>query len=224
MSNKVSNQQIEAFQTGEPTEVKLTVAIAPPSNLEPALAGVPGNINNGDHRYALTFVLDGETTRSPEMLITVTDKTVDGQVDMTQIPVGPEGTTARKIYRTEANLLVYKLLTTIEDNTTTEFTDNIADASLGAEAPAVNTTKLGMIRFLQGVMELVVDPIGGIGSIVLGDTAGACQLLVSTDAGGIGLRAEGTGIFFEGTSLPTLDPEQAGQLWNEDGFVRISAG
>src|SRR5207237_2535282 len=63
------------------------------------------------------------------------DVTVDGthkQVTVGNITTGPSGTTARKVWRTSAGGATYLLLTTINDNTTTTFTDNVADASLGA--------------------------------------------------------------------------------------------
>lgn len=62
--------------------------------------------------------------------------------DLSSIPVGPSGTTSRKVYRTVANGSTYKLLTTIANNTTTTFTDTTADASLGATAPTVDTSGL----------------------------------------------------------------------------------
>jgi hypothetical protein len=62
--------------------------------------------------------------------------------DLTNIPIGPSGTTGRKVYRTVANGSTYKLLTTIANNTTTTFTDTTADASLGATAPTSDTSGL----------------------------------------------------------------------------------
>jgi hypothetical protein len=58
---------------------------------------------------------------------------------LTAIATGPAGTTSRKIYRTIVGGAAYKALTTVHDNTTTTFTDNVPDTSLGAAAPAVST-------------------------------------------------------------------------------------
>jgi len=55
------------------------------------------------------------------------------QVDITNIKVGLLLTMHRKIYRTVAGGAVYFLVGTIADSTTTTFTDNVADGSLGAE-------------------------------------------------------------------------------------------
>jgi hypothetical protein len=53
------------------------------------------------------------------------------QVSLSSIPISASGgVTARKIYRTKAGQSVYWLLSTISDNSTTTYTDNIADADL----------------------------------------------------------------------------------------------
>lgn len=114
-----------------------------PSALTAALAGSgAGNVDNGAHRYAVTFVTaDGETGLGTiSDIVTVADKTVNGKVSLTAIPLGGSFVTSRKIYRTSAGGSTYLLLTTLADNTTTIYTDNTADASLGAQAPSTNTT------------------------------------------------------------------------------------
>jgi len=95
-----------------------------------------GNLGNGEYRYAIVFVTDeGETggySRDRSNVVTITDNTINGKVRLTNIPLGNSYTTARKIYRTVVNgnqsLLYY--LDTINDNTTTEYLDNIADSGL----------------------------------------------------------------------------------------------
>jgi hypothetical protein len=108
--------------------------------LSPTAAGV---VEDGTHSYSVTFVTaNGETTPSPaSSIVTVVDQAVDGQVRLTGIPVSTQaGVTARRIYRTVAgNTGSRKLVGTLADNTTTVFTDNVADASLGATVPATNT-------------------------------------------------------------------------------------
>jgi hypothetical protein len=110
-----------------------------PTAVTTALAGAgAGNVDNGSHDYAVTFVMPrGET----DMLfnsatVTVADKTMDGKVQVSAIPLGPAGTTARKLYRTVAYTIAASstcqaLLATIADNTTTTYLDNTADAGLG---------------------------------------------------------------------------------------------
>jgi len=71
-----------------------------------------------------------------------TNTTDTRQVALSKIPVGSSGVTARKVYRTAANAAQLKLLGTVADNTTTGFTDNNADATLGANVPTVDTSNL----------------------------------------------------------------------------------
>lgn len=99
-----------------------------------------GDIDAGAHLYKVTFVTaEGETEAGTASNGTTADATHQ-RVDLSAIPVGPTGTTARKIYRTEAGQGTYKLLATIADNTTTTLTDTAADSTLGATAPTLNTS------------------------------------------------------------------------------------
>jgi len=102
-----------------------------------------GNVNDGTHRYLVTFVTaDGETEAGAvSSVVTVADKAVNGKVSLTAIPTGGSNVTARKIYRTAAGGSTYLLLATLADNTTTTYTDNTADSSLGLGAPSTNTTQ-----------------------------------------------------------------------------------
>ncbi len=126
----------------EPAPGAMTAAL-----IAPAAAG---NVDNGAHRYLATFVTaTGETQAGAVSgAVTVVDKTANGKVTLTAIQTGGAGVTARKLYRTAAGGSVYMLLATIADNTTTTYTDNIADASLGAGAPSTNTTDDPMLRIL----------------------------------------------------------------------------
>lgn len=114
--------------------------VAPASAPTAALAGVgAGSVDNGTHSYKVTFVdgLGNESgPSSASNIVTVVNNLVDGKVALTLIPTGPAGTTKRKLYRTVAgNAPPWKFLDTIADNVTTVYTDNTADAGLGASAP-----------------------------------------------------------------------------------------
>lgn len=98
-------------------------------------SGAAGDLE-GDYYYAITYVIDGLETVLGTISNTVT--TSSNSVTLT-IPVGPEGTTERKIYRTEADGTDLKLVATLSDNTTTTYTDNTEDGSLGASIPATNS-------------------------------------------------------------------------------------
>ena len=60
----------------------------------------------------------------------------NGKVDITNIPLGPSGTTARRIYRTDivspAPEGAFHQVVEIGDNITTSYEDNKSDADLGA--------------------------------------------------------------------------------------------
>lgn len=62
------------------------------------------------------------------------------QVSLSNIPIGPSGTVARVLYRTDANGSSLYYLYQIDDNATTSWTDNTPDADLGAAMPTTNTT------------------------------------------------------------------------------------
>lgn len=128
------------------THLLLDSTNAEPAPTEPTVALVSpaaaGNVDNGAHRYRVTFVTaDGETEGGTvSAIVTVADKAVNGKVAVSAIPLGGSAVTSRKLYRTIAAGATYLLLATIADNTTTTYTDNIADGSLGAGAPTTNTT------------------------------------------------------------------------------------
>jgi N-acetylneuraminic acid mutarotase len=115
---------------------KLTAPTAP-------TVGAPaagGSVDLGLHSYKVTFVTaNGETTggtTSSQVNVTTGGTQT---VPLSAIPVGPTGTTNKRIYRTVAGDTGSYLLVTTISNATTVFNDNVADASLGAAAPASNT-------------------------------------------------------------------------------------
>lgn len=99
-----------------------------------------GLLTNGDYSYKATFITaDGESDVSA-VSNTVTVDAAHNKITVSSIPVHPSSKcTSRKLYRTIAGGSTYKYLATISDNTTTTYTDNIADISLGADAPSVDT-------------------------------------------------------------------------------------
>lgn len=106
-----------------------------------AINATAGNLN-GSYRYRVTYVTDmGETEASSASSAVAP---VNQQVNLTNIPKSSDSAvTARKLYRTVADgawPYYCKYLATINDNTTTTYTDNIADGSLGGYASENNTT------------------------------------------------------------------------------------
>lgn len=117
--------------------------VAAPAACAAALAGAgAGNVENGTHSYRVTFVTAaGESAPGVAVCVTVADKTTNGQVSLTSIATGTAGVvTSRKVYRSKAGGSIHYLLTTIADNITTTFVDNVADASLGLKTGAQPTT------------------------------------------------------------------------------------
>lgn len=97
-----------------------------------------GNIS-GAIEYAVSFLTDSGETIIGEIseAITVTSR----QLQLTNIPIGGPGTIGRRIYRQKDGDGIWKLVTTINDNTDTDFDDNVADGSLGAVPPAFSTAE-----------------------------------------------------------------------------------
>jgi uncharacterized phiE125 gp8 family phage protein len=121
-----------------------------PGALTCALGSGVGNVDNGAHRYVVTFVTATGETQAGDIsaAVTVADKSVNGKVSLSAIPIGGSLVTSRKIYRTAAAGTAYLLLATLADNTTTTYTDNTADSGLGAEAPSTNTTGDPLLNML----------------------------------------------------------------------------
>lgn len=164
----------------EPAPTASTAALASPAT--------PGNVTAGAHRYAVVFVTASGHTEAGAMSapVTVEDATVNGQVTLTGVPIGGATVVARDIYRTAANGSTLFKAGTIADNVTTTYTDNVADASLGAQAPTWNTTSdphLALLvaaarqhaehligrRLISQTWELVLDAFPGA-EIPLGET------------------------------------------------------
>lgn len=115
------------------------IQAAPTSAMTAALvAGT--NLGIGAYKYVYTWVSadSGETIAGPTTSITTT--TGNQKVNLSNVTVGPTGTVARNIYRTAVGGSVFKLLTTLNDNTTTTFSDTTADGSLSATLAPVSPT------------------------------------------------------------------------------------
>jgi hypothetical protein len=92
-----------------------------------------GDVDVGTHSYKFTFVAGStETAGSPKSdVITIFGAIANCFITL---PLGPLGTTARKLYRTVAgDTGAWKLVETIADNTTDHYEDKKADSALGAD-------------------------------------------------------------------------------------------
>lgn len=172
------------------TRVKLVSGPAAPGTATVAAAGGAGNVDLGAHKWKITFVtLAGESGGNPE-----SNELVLGgasQVNLTDIPIGPVGTTARNVYRTVAGGTVYFLVDTIANNIDTIYTDDTDDATIfnsgfGTQIPPASC-------FWCMAVICVID-IGGFlnlpsviwaGTKLTGDTAEG-EYLLSFPFGGLG--------------------------------------
>ncbi len=128
--------------TPSPVSNVVTISvIASPSvapNYDFATGGGADNLPTGLYSWYYTFVGQaGETLVSPSLPATTVSVTTS--VHLKNIAAGPTGTVARKIYRSTIGGSGAFYVGTISDNTTTTFTDSVADGSLGVAAPSSNT-------------------------------------------------------------------------------------
>jgi len=118
-----------------------------------------GNVDDGTHLYKITFVNAVGETQLSTASNTVTVDPSNKQVSLTGIELSTSNSViSRKIYRTKAGASsTYYYLDTISDNTTTTYTDNIADSSLGINSTFRENDTLGKI-LVDGVESLTLGP------------------------------------------------------------------
>jgi len=112
----------------------------PTSNCSAAQDGTTGGLEAKTYKYKITYYYaDGESNCCSDV---TSQLAVAGKsIALTDIPIdGGTRVTQRKIYRTTGDGSTYKLLTTLSDNTTEEYTDSIADSGLGADMDTDNDT------------------------------------------------------------------------------------
>lgn len=168
--------------------VKVKSRGAAPGALSAALAA-GGSIDVGAHDYAVTFVDDngGETIAGTHTTLTTTSGNQTG--NLTAIPTGPTGTAKRNIYRSKVGTTTpLYLLHTINDNTTTTYSDTATDASLPTTTSPVHPSFGGSTAWQ--------DNTGAVKAQVFSDGAAwfASTLSVGTGVNGdySGVRESGT--------------------------------
>ena len=161
------NDNTTTTYTSTKTDGALTTPGLPPANT----TGTGGLVGGGSYWWVVQFVTanGGYTTNSPGNTYIVPDG-IDTVV-LAGVAVSPDArVTKRRIYRTPAHQGIYKLEAEINDNTTTTYTSTKADAALGADIIAGNTTSAG------GQIAVSAIAIGG------GTTT--ARKLYRTDSGG----------------------------------------
>lgn len=122
------------------SNIKLMQVEKPTTAPSVAVKVEAGNLT-GAYYYSVSYVTPSGETESSINSALVSPSAQ--KVDLTNIPVSPSSqVTGRNIYRNTAAGSNRKMLLValINDNTTTVYTDNVADGSLTTKQPFVNTT------------------------------------------------------------------------------------
>ena len=166
------------------TGINLTYVVSPGATTA-VVQNVPGNIDAGTHRYCISYFTPIGETDIHSVSPTYTFDAANGQA-IVNLPISSDyRVTGRKIYRDTSGNYVFKLVATINDNTTTTYLDNISDANmtgLGSWYKENNTS--GQIKF-NGAKSLFV----GIYNTTLGLSAGASLSVVGSSNTLIGASA-----------------------------------
>lgn len=111
------------------TRVALIVGPDAPESAPAVSNGGAGNVTAGSHTWKITFVdLVGESTGGSASAALVLG--TPSRVNLSGLPIGPEGTIARNVYRTEAGGTTYYLVGSLPNNTATIFADDLSDAEI----------------------------------------------------------------------------------------------
>lgn len=132
----------------------------PPSTAPTAvLSATAGSVTAGQHWVKITFVTaGGESGTSPASALVLAD--VGHAIDVSQIPTGPAGTTARRIYMSSVVDIdgvngTYFLAGTLSDNTSTTYAITVPDSALGPYALGTATLTVANLHQIK-----VIDPDG----------------------------------------------------------------
>lgn len=212
--------------------IKLSQVTAPTA---PTVAVGAAGVLTGTYYYRITFATAFGETECGNLSASVAPSSQ--QVNLTNIPVSSDATViARKIYRTLAGGGIYgimQLVTTISDNTTTAYSDNIADGSLGVYNSWVNSTG-GLIyngSTRAGIIDVGTTAFGlnagrvttGPYNVFLGwnagysNTIGSYNTLVGWDTG----HSNTTGYY---NSFFGADAGHYNTTGNNNSFFGVNAG
>ena len=121
-------------EVNRPVNLGIAAPLAACIGADSTVGGNP----DGTYLYKITYVntdsFESNPSAASNSVVVVTNK-----VSLTAIPMSPDSQViARKVYRTETGGSTYKLVDTISNNWETTYTDDTADASLGATVVEVN--------------------------------------------------------------------------------------
>jgi hypothetical protein len=165
--------------------------IAAPGAPTVAVNATAGNLT-GPLFYVVSFVTASGETEYGTVSSSVSPTAQ--QVNLTAIPTGTAGVvTSRKIYRGTSSTGPFNRVTTIADNTTTTFTDNVANGSLGALATNMNTT--AGLYVVNGSNLINISTVGTIANSFIGIQSGSANTTgtLNTGMGASALQSNTTG-------------------------------
>ncbi len=124
---------------------------APPAAIAIATSNAGAGLGVGAYQYAVTFLSQGGETQ-PSPLTSVNTTTGNQKVQLSALPLGPATTLlpgtatntiiGRNLYRSQVGGTVLYLLATLQDNSTTSYSDTLPDSNLVGrpQPPTVNTS------------------------------------------------------------------------------------
>ncbi len=227
------------------------VGIVKPTGTPTIAVGAAGNLNGG-YQWRVTF--QSTTHESSPGPVSAKLTLVNQQASLTAIPVSADGqVTARNIYRIGGLQSEWLFVATINDNTTTAFTDNVADVNLltllafNRDPPpaairgwiehkqrwfgfVANNLYFSNFQEPEGWNASNVFPVGGSSNLQAIGTTGSV-LLIFKDAQVFGLLGESLAdfilvpVFRKGTiSGPSVVSAEGLVFWLADDGIRYSDG
>ncbi|GHO45197.1 hypothetical protein [Ktedonospora formicarum] len=161
--------------TFKPNVTLRAISAAPSAPTLTASSGT--GLGIGVYKYAVTFISadGGETLPSTTASITTTS---GNQSAFLTPPIGPAGATGRNIYRTKVGGTALFRVAQLNDNTSTTYTDTLADASVGPAAPT-HPSFGGALKFqdANGNTNLTIYSDGSL--VSAGGTTNLSGLLVT---------------------------------------------
>ena len=165
-------------------DLRFKTVDAPATKCTGVALELSGNLAASYYIYSITYVnASGETDLGVSSDRIYADATHQ-QIQLSNIPISPsDAVSARKLYRRKATggTINRYYLATISDNTTTTYTDNIADADLGDEGTYRENTTFGKI-YVDDIKVLDIDKTTAIGSNA-GSGLGSYNVFLGYQAG-----------------------------------------
>lgn len=187
---------VDTIQAYDGTTIRDAGYARPFGGTPPTVAVGAGGVLSGAYQYKVTLVYNNNpASESSASDASAVVNPAAQQVNLTVIPTGGSQCTARNIYRTKAGGSLYYFVATINDNVTTTYTDNVADAAQGTnQAPTDNGAPPVGAQFgvmWRGRMCLAGVP-GSLQRVFMSSTSSTEQ---TPGGGGLTLHGSGPEIF-----------------------------